>query len=430
MEKLLTWIGKFLLLLNDWTNSYILAIFLFAVIVEVLMLPFGILQQKNSIKQAKLRPKEMAIRKKYDGRNDRATQQKVAQEVQELYQKENFNQFAGCLPTLLTIPVLLILYYVVINPLHYGMGVSENAITAMQTFIATAKENGGLELFKSINKKSSIEIINLLATNAIDLGAFADFVNAGAIDSIKELAGTGAALAQEFTDVMTAGLPKLTALGLNLGEIPTLTQPSWLWTIPVLTFVSYFFSMKLTRKLTYQPPQAPSADMGCSNKMMDITMPAMSVYITFIVPAAIGVYWIFKSIIGTLKQYILYKFMPLPEFSEEEYRAAEKELAGKQPAKKKSGERTTASGTTVRSLHHIDDDDYLPPVTREEKAKRRAEEEKAEAEAAEKAAAAAAENNPIEQAPMKDDFIRDEKPADETDSANSADDAANADDKE
>ena len=112
MDTILTWIGKFLQLLDKWTNSYILAIFLFAVIIEVLMLPFGILQQKNSIKQARLRPKEMAIRKKYDGRNDRTTQQKVAQEVQELYQKENFNQFAGCLPTLLTIPILLILYYV------------------------------------------------------------------------------------------------------------------------------------------------------------------------------------------------------------------------------------------------------------------------------------------------------------------------------
>ena len=44
-------------------NQYILALFVFAVILEIVLLPFGIKQQKNSIKQAKLRPKEMAIRK-------------------------------------------------------------------------------------------------------------------------------------------------------------------------------------------------------------------------------------------------------------------------------------------------------------------------------------------------------------------------------
>ena len=52
-------------------------------IVELLMLPLSIKQQKNSIKQAKLRPKEMAIRKKYAGRNDQATQQKITMEIQD-----------------------------------------------------------------------------------------------------------------------------------------------------------------------------------------------------------------------------------------------------------------------------------------------------------------------------------------------------------
>ena len=51
----------------------------------------SIKQQKNSIKQANLRPKEMAIRKKYAGRNDQPTQQKLQNEIMELYQRENFN---------------------------------------------------------------------------------------------------------------------------------------------------------------------------------------------------------------------------------------------------------------------------------------------------------------------------------------------------
>ena len=83
-------------------------------------------------------------------------------------------------------------------------------------------------------------------------------------------------------------------------------------------------------------------------------MPIMSVVITFTVPAAIGVYWIFKSIITTIKQFILTKAMPLPTFTEEDYKAAEKEILGKGNNKKV---KKSENAGKVRSLHHIDDDD-------------------------------------------------------------------------
>ena len=89
-------------------NSYILAILLFSIVIEVLLtLIFGIKQQKNSIKQARLRPKEMAIRKKYAGRDDKPTQQKMTQEIQELYQKEGYNPLGGCLPLFIQFPLLI-----------------------------------------------------------------------------------------------------------------------------------------------------------------------------------------------------------------------------------------------------------------------------------------------------------------------------------
>lgn len=102
IDTILGWIGSFLGWLDKITGSYMIAIFLFAVIVEILMLLlFGIKQQKNSIKQASLRPKEQAIRKKYAGRDDKVTQQKVSEEIQEMYQKEGYSVFGGCLPALL-----------------------------------------------------------------------------------------------------------------------------------------------------------------------------------------------------------------------------------------------------------------------------------------------------------------------------------------
>jgi hypothetical protein len=82
-------------------------------------------------------------------------------------------------------------------------------------------------------------------------------------------------------------------------------------------------------------------------------------------PAAVGLYWIFKSVLGTVKQIILYKAMPLPVFTEEDYKAAERELMGREPKNSKPVKRAGAPNPNVRSLHHIDDEDYETPAERE-----------------------------------------------------------------
>ena len=89
--------------------------------------------------------------------------------------------------------------------------------------------------------------------------------------------------------------------------------------VPVLTFVVYFGSMKLSKKFMYQPtPAGDDRQVACSNTMMDVTMPAMSTFFTFMVPALVGVYWMFRSLVGILKQFIMSRVMPMPVFTEED----------------------------------------------------------------------------------------------------------------
>ncbi|HPE95623.1 MAG TPA: YidC/Oxa1 family membrane protein insertase, partial [Bacillota bacterium] len=63
----------------ELTNHYAIALLLFSVFIQILLLPLGIKQQKNTIRQAMLRPKVLAIQKKYKGRTDKATQMKMQQ---------------------------------------------------------------------------------------------------------------------------------------------------------------------------------------------------------------------------------------------------------------------------------------------------------------------------------------------------------------
>ena len=313
-------------------GNYLFAILIFAVFVELVLLPFGISQQKKSIKQARLRPKEQAIRKKYSGRDDKPTQMKMNEEIQELYQKEGYNPLGGCLPLLIQFPLLIALYNVVINPLKYICGLSEDAIVQVQSIVGTTSQRGTMGLL----------------TRMKELG----------YDAFKNVEGF--MTAEEFAE-----MPDLNVFGafdlsitpqqcMNLDSIKTLS--GWLvLLVPVITFVAYFLSMKLTRKFMYQPMNdANQAQMGCSNKVMDLVMPLFSVFLAFTYPAALGLYWVFKCLLGILKQFILSKAMPLPKFTEEDYLAAEKEVNSRPDKSLK----VAKSGRVVRSLHHIDDEDF------------------------------------------------------------------------
>lgn len=356
-------------------GNYIVGLLIFAVIVELALLPIQVKQQKSSIKQASLRPKEMAIRNKYKGRNDQVTKQKLTQEIQELYQREGYNPAGGCLPMLVQMVIIFILYAVVIDPLVYCMGLSEGVSNALLQFVSTPTAAGGLGMAAASNR-GTIEIASLISQYGSEffdkLEVFSYFTNGEAIR----------------TAVEATALPNFNLFGLNMGLVPSFNSFDWLLLIPVLTFVVYFGSMKVTRKMTYQPVEQDQAT-GCSNKMMDVTMPLFSVYICFIVPAALGIYWMIKSVISTIIRIVLTKLMPIPTFTDEDYKNAEKEMKGKHIERPASGvNRTTASGKPVRSLHHIDDEDFED--TREKALARKAAAEEAERRAAEEAEARAA----------------------------------------
>jgi YidC/Oxa1 family membrane protein insertase len=134
--------------------------------------------------------------------------------------------------------------------------------------------------------------------------------------------------------------------------------------------------------------------------MMDFMMPLMSVWICFMVPAAIGIYWIFKSIIGVGKQALLSLIMPIPKFTEAEYKAAEKEYRNSQKPEKLSSKNNARSGPKpgVRSLHHIDDEDFADTAPAALERKKEAERLESENKAQE-----GEKSSLIAPAPIKDD---------------------------
>lgn len=333
-------------------GNFILGTVFFAIAVEIILLPISVIQQNNARKQARFRPKEMAIRKKYAGRNDQATMQEMQREIQDMYQKEGYSPMSsGCLPLLVSLPIVFALYYVVIDPLKYMMGCPSELASALTTFATTPRAAGGLGLTLQSNR-GTIELLSHVREMGVS-----------SLESLQDFRffTNGADCFSKISEILNSHtIPNFNIGSLNFGLTPDISNPSLLLLIPVLTFGVYFGTSKLTRKLSYQPTTANDPGMGCSNTIMDISMPLMSAVFTLWVPGAVGLYWAIKSIIGMGKQFIMSKVMPLPTFTEADYKAAERELAGKNKNKpvKKSGTRNP----NVRSLHHIDDEDYDTPA--------------------------------------------------------------------
>lgn len=328
---------------DSFTHSYALSLLLFAILIKLIFIPVGIKQQKNQIKMASLRPKEAVIKKKYAGRTDRATQQKMQQELMELQQKENASPFGGCLPLLIQMVFIVILYQIIRNPLTYICQMSKEAIVDLAGQIGFTVGDAAVTL-ENVGKIDQISMIAQIPQNIRDtLPALANLPN---FDFF------GLDLSMTPMLVWNGFLGK-EAMSIFGDSAPTILNVILYAVIPVVCFLSQVLTMKLTRKFTYQSQamQTEGAN-GCSTQMMDWSMPLLSLFFCYTFPLAIGMYWIYQNILSFAQTVILAKAMPIPVLTDEDYKRAEKEM------KAKGYDTKRVELPRVRSLHHIDDDDY------------------------------------------------------------------------
>ncbi|MBQ5833671.1 MAG: YidC/Oxa1 family membrane protein insertase [Clostridia bacterium] len=341
---------------ESFTGNYALSLLLFTLVIKLVFLPLGIKQQRNQIKMASLRPKEEVIRKKYAGRNDQATLQKMRQEIVELQQKENVSPLGGCMPLIVQLVVIMSVYYIIRQPLTYICGMAQDTLIELASALGITYKNAAITAqnfaaFDQINAISKIEpqLESLLQLPQYEALAHIPNLNLFGLN----LGVTPSAVFSGFTEgVEVAGI-----------GVPTFGHVAAYMIIPVACFLLQVFTMKMTRKFTYQSPVTQDAQTGCSMKMMDWTMPLMSLFFCFSFSSAIGLYWIYSNLFSFGQTVLLAKTMPIPKITEEDIKSAEKEMKEKGYSVKRS------EMARVRSLHHIDDDDYdtLPSVESEGK---------------------------------------------------------------
>ncbi|PKM63412.1 MAG: hypothetical protein CVU97_00285 [Firmicutes bacterium HGW-Firmicutes-21] len=340
-------------------NYYVFALFFFALIMQIVLLPLGIKQHKSQIMQRKMRPKEMAIRKKYAGRKDRATQQKMNLEVQEMYRTEGYNQLAGCLPMLIQLPIILILFAIVRAPISYSSTGDLKAQLQNDELYRYAIEvveqykdkdlienNYNETEYDSFNKELDAISKDLGANDSRKIELVLTKIISEDYEYFQEIAkkhnitlASAEKYTLHFSDEQRDALPKFGFFGETLLDTPNLGDIMsfrfrFIHLIPLLVFITSYFGGVINRKYMGSPMGADGNPMG-GGKFMEWGMPILSLVFSFSFPAAVGIYWIWRTVTGAVQPIVLNQFYPMPVITEADITAAEKDIKQSQKKKKK-----------------------------------------------------------------------------------------------
>lgn len=271
---LLHWIFEFL-------GSYGWSLIVFTVLVRLLMFPLSVSQQNGSAKQARLQPKIAKIRQRYAG-----NQVKMNEEMQKLYDRENYSMMSisGCLPLLIQFPIIIGLFGVIYRPLTYVLQIPAESVTALTNAAQGIMEAAGTWTSRSV---SFIEVSVL---------------------SMKDQVIAASGVSQDVANTIQNF--DFNFLGFPLGEVPDFKNFSYLWIMPLCSFLSSLLTGVYTflRQRKLNPEMAKNPMMGC----MSFFMPLFSLYLSFQFPVGISIYWTMSNLIA-FAQMLLLNYTHAPE---------------------------------------------------------------------------------------------------------------------
>ena len=292
------WLVRFF---YNLTSSYGAAIILFTLVIKLIMLPFQMKSKKSMMRMSRLNGQMKEIQKRYA--NNQAKQQ---EEMQKLYAEEGVNPMSGCLWSFIPFPILIALYSIIRQPITHFMMISKTVMMELVDAVSTT----GYDMSSILMMRGG----ELVLKN--DLPQMAAY---GQINLVKAVQELGIALPEHWVNL------NYNFIGLDLAETPwTMVknfQFGWaaigMILIPLLAGGSQIILTKATMKT--QPENDAN---GGAMKAMMYYMPLMSVYIAFIMPAALGIYWIAQSAFSLVQELTLNKVFSKKLEEEEEARAA------------------------------------------------------------------------------------------------------------
>lgn len=256
----------------DFIKNYGIAIILFTILVKVILLPITIKQQKTMQKTAKIQEESKKIQDKYKG-----NQEKINQEMLDLYKREKMSPCSGCFSGIIQIILLLSVFYLVSQPLTFMRDVEPELING---YVNEIKQNS--------NENIMYPEINVIKEK-------------GAIDERVYI--------------------NMDFLGLDLSSVPSgALNNVKVYIIPALYVITSIISIRISTKATQKKKEEVSANAENEvdfadqmNKNMNFVMPIMSVMIAMVAPLGLALYWLTNNILTIIERLIMNKTAKVEE---------------------------------------------------------------------------------------------------------------------
>lgn len=285
--------GWLLAQLYHLTNNYGVAMILFGVLVQLILMPINAKSKKSTMKMSRLTPRIQELQRKYAD-----DPQRQNQAVQELYQQEGVSMGGGCLWMFVPLLILWPLFAVIRQPITYIL--MESSEVAEQ-------------------------IINVIKEAAPEIFSGNSYYNQViAAQAIPQFAAELKAAIPGISETTLAGI-NFNFLGVNLGTIPQFNvfSSSWAWDwahigaflIPVVSAGSQVLQMWISQKTNnsvvtnekgiQDEETAKSSQQNQSMQMMMWMMPLMSLWIGFTVSAGLSLYWFVGGVVRMISDPIM-----------------------------------------------------------------------------------------------------------------------------
>ncbi len=305
-----------------------LSIILFTIVVYLLLMPLTIKQQKFSKLSAKMAPELQAIQNKYKNkdRSDQEAMLAMNQEQKAVYAKYGVSPSGSCVQLLIQMPILFALYRVIYAIPAYVGRVKD--VFTHNDFITNLMNQEGSQEFVSAFKNAQMYTKQFGNEKFSADNTYIDILNQASTAEWQSIAEAYPSLADEVAYI-TGELDKYNNfLGLNIANSPSFTigqafdNGQWLLIIgailvPLLSALTQWINVKLMPNAANQSTENQTeqqAAMMSSMKMMNYMMPITSAIFCFTLPAGMGIYWIAGSVVRTIQQIAINKYIDKMDF--------------------------------------------------------------------------------------------------------------------
>lgn len=285
--------GLLMMWLYTTFSNYGVAIILFAIIVKVILLPFQMKSKRGMMQSTRLQPRLKELEKKHG-----ANKQVYQAEVAKLYREEGVSPTSGCLWSIIPLPIMLALFQAIRYPITIMMGIGADLLTKASEGVAP----GAIEALL-------IRLGFETQAGAYEQIAQIQFIskpeNLGLFQAIEGVGDKLRAMDYHFLGIDLGATPSWKVFEYDWSSVSTWLPQVLLFLIPLISGVFAFVQMYISQKM--QPVGVGGEAAAAQSKSMLYMQPIMSIMFGFMMPAALGLYWIIGSVLAVIQDIWLTK---------------------------------------------------------------------------------------------------------------------------